>query len=77
MLAYNLFNPYKCLTYICSYFSKNETECSQAISKAAKEARDSNFTVRDSLRKIGAAFLCTREASAHMNVCIDACLNFG
>ena len=25
------FNHYKCLTYVCSYFSKDETECSQAI----------------------------------------------
>ncbi|XP_015779208.1 PREDICTED: uncharacterized protein LOC107357078 [Acropora digitifera] len=59
-----VFNHYKCVTYICSYFSKDETECSQAISNAAKEARNSNLNVQDSLRKIGAAFLSTREVSA-------------
>ena len=59
-----VFNHYKCITYVCSYFTKDETECSQAITNAAKEARSSNLTVRDSLRKIGAAFLSTREVSA-------------
>ena len=29
---------YKCITYVCSYFSKDKTECSQAIMKAAREA---------------------------------------
>ena len=67
-----VFNHYKCLTYICSYFSKDETECSQAISNAAKEARDSNLTVRDSLRKVGAAFLSTREVSAQE--CVYRCM---
>ena len=55
-----VFNRYKCITYVCSYFSKDETECSQAITNAAKEARNSNLSVRDSLRKVGAAFLSTR-----------------
>ena len=26
-----VFNHYKCITYVCSYFTKDETECSQAI----------------------------------------------
>ena len=33
-----VFNHYKCVTYVCSYFTKDETECSQAIVNAAKEA---------------------------------------
>ena len=33
-----VFNHYKCITYVCSYFTKDETECSQAIISAAKEA---------------------------------------
>ena len=33
-----VFNHYKCITYVCSYFTKDETECSQAIANAAKEA---------------------------------------
>lgn len=61
-----VFNHHKCVTYVCSYFTKDETECSQAIVSAAKEAKASNLTIRESLRKIGAAFLST-----------DVCLNFG
>ena len=67
-----VFNHYKCITYICSYFSKDKTECSQAITNAAKEARNSNVNVRDSLRKIGAAFLSTREVSAQE--CVYRCM---
>lgn len=26
-----VFNHYKCVPYVCSYFKKDETECSQAI----------------------------------------------
>lgn len=33
-----VFNHYKCVTYVCSYFTKGETQCSQAIVNAAKEA---------------------------------------
>lgn len=35
-----VFNHYKCITCVCSYFTKDETECSQAIMNAAKEARE-------------------------------------
>ena len=59
-----VFNHYKCITYVCSYFTKDETECSQAIVNAAKEAKSSNMNVRDGLKKIGAAFLSTREVSS-------------
>ena len=33
-----VFNHYKCITYVCSYLLKDETECSQAIINAAREA---------------------------------------
>ena len=59
-----VFNHYKCVTYVCSYFTKDESECSQAIMNAAKEAKASNLTIRETLRKIGAAFLSTREVSS-------------
>ena len=55
-----VFNHYKCITYVCSYFTKDETECSQAIANAAKEAKAANINIRDGLKKIGAAFLSTR-----------------
>ncbi len=44
-------NHYKCITYGCSYFTKDETECSQAITNAAKEAKSSNMNIRDGLKK--------------------------
>ena len=40
---------------------------------AAKEAKASNLIVRESLRKIGAAFLSTREVSAQ--VCVYRCMS--
>ena len=61
MLIYNL---YLITTNVCSYFTKDETECSQAIANAAKEARLSNTNIRDGLKKIGATFLSTREVSS-------------
>ena len=59
-----VFNHYKCITYICSYFTTDETECSQAIINAAKEAKEANLNIKDGPRKIGAAFLSTREVSS-------------
>ena len=55
-----VFNHYN----VCSYFTKDESECSEAIANAAKEAKDSNLSTRDSLGKVGAAFLSSREVSA-------------
>ena len=67
-----VFNHYKCITYVCSYFTKDETECSQAIVNAAKEAKKENMKVRDGLKKIGAAFLSTREVSSQE--CVYRCM---
>ena len=67
-----VFDHYECITYICSYFTKDETECSQAIINAAKEAKANNMDIRDSLRKIGAAFLSTREVSS--KECVYRCI---
>ena len=35
-----VFNHYKCITYVCSYFTKDETECSQAIAKMQQRKLD-------------------------------------
>ena len=67
-----VFNHYKCITCVCSYFTKDETECSQAIMNAAKEAKESNLNIKDGLRKIGAAFLSTREVSSQE--CVYKCM---
>ena len=67
-----VFNHYKCITYVCSYFTKDETECSQAIVNVAKEAKKENMKVRDGLKKIDAAFLSTREVSSQE--CVYRCM---
>ena len=67
-----VFSHYKCITCVCSYFTKDETKCSQAIMNAAKEARETNLSVKDGLRKIGAEFLSTREVSSQE--CIYRCM---
>ena len=67
-----VFNHYKCVTYVCSYFTKDETECSQAIANAAKEAKSSNMNIRDGLKKVGAAFLSTKEVSSQE--CVYRCM---
>ena len=67
-----VFNLYKCITYVCSYFSKDETECSQAIKNATKEAKANNLNVKEGLKKVGAAFLSCREVSAHE--CVYRCM---
>ena len=67
-----VFNHYKCITYVCSYFTKDETECSQAIMNAAKEAKKENLSVREGLKRIGAAFLSTREVSSQE--CVYRCM---
>ena len=51
-----VFNHYKCITYVCSYFTKDETECSQAIANAAKEARSFNTNIQDGLKKLELLF---------------------
>lgn len=52
--------------YICLYFTKDDTECSQAIMNVAKEAKEGNLNIKDRLRKIGAAVLSTREVSSQV-----------
>ena len=67
-----VFDHYKCITYVCSYFTKDETQCSQAIMNAAKEAKAGNMEIREGLRKIGAAFLSSREVSSQE--CVYRCM---
>ena len=37
------FNEYKAVTYLCSYSSKSEDQCSQGMKESAKEAFENNF----------------------------------
>ena len=67
-----VFSHHKCATYLCSYVSKGETHCSEAIRVAAKEAKKDNLGLKDSLQKIGVAFLSSREVSSQE--CVYRCL---
>ena len=67
-----VFNHHKCVTYLCSYMSKGETPCSKAIRAAAKEAKKENLDLKSTLKKIGAAFLSSREVSSQE--CVYRCL---
>ena len=67
-----VFNYHRCVTYLCSYLSKAETQCSQAVQTSAKEARMQNLDNGDTLRKIGAAFLSSRAVSSQE--CVYRCL---
>ena len=67
-----VFNHYKCITYVCSYFTKDETERSQAIINAAKEAKTNNLSVAEGLRKISVPFLSTQEVRSQE--CVYRCM---
>ena len=67
-----VFNQYKCITYVCSYFTKDEAECYQTIRKAVKEVKETTLNIKDATRKIGAAFLSTREVSSQE--CVYRCM---
>ena len=47
-----VFNHYKCITYVCPYYNKDETECSQAIENEGKYAKASNVSIRDGPKKL-------------------------
>ena len=72
MYICNLFSITISASHVCSYLTKDETECSQAIVNAAKEARKENISIRDGLNKSGAAFLSTREVSSQE--CVYRCM---
>ena len=56
-----VFNDFKAISYMCSYFSKSETESSDAMKKAVEESRDLEY--KDRMRKIAIAFLSYRQCS--------------
>ena len=72
MLTFSLSSTTANVQLMFAHTSQSVTECSQAIANAAKEAKDSNLSSRDSLRKVGAAFLSSRELSAHE--CVYRCM---
>ena len=58
-----VFNEYKAVTYMCSYFSKSEDQCSQAMKEAAREAFENNAGQYQTMKTIARAYLSKRECS--------------
>ena len=56
-----VFNYFKAISYMCSYFSKCETESSLAMKKAAEESNDLSY--EDQMKKLAIAFLSNRQCS--------------
>ena len=52
--------------------SKGETHCSEAIRVAAKETKKDSLDLKESFKKIGTAFLSSREVSSQE--CVYRCL---
>ena len=63
-----VFNEYKAVTYMCSYFSKSEDQCSAAMKQAAKEVLDNEFGHFDAMKNILHAYASKQECSVHKAV---------
>ena len=58
-----VFNEYKAVTYICSYFSKSEDQCSAAMKQAAKEALDNELDHFGTMKNILQTYTSKQECS--------------
>ena len=56
-----VFNYYKAISYMCAYFSKSETESSNALVQASKEIKTMKMSARDSMYKLASAFATSRQ----------------
>ena len=58
-----VFNEYKSVTYMCSYFSKSEDQCSASKRQAAKEAFENIESLYDIMKTIVSTYTIKRERS--------------
>ena len=56
-------DPYSCVVYICDYLMKNNKGMSKLLENAAKEAKDGNMDLKQSVQHIGNKFLNCSEMS--------------
>ena len=56
-------DPYSCVVYICDYLMKNNKGMSKLLENAAKEAKEGNMDLKQSVRHIGNKFLNCNEMS--------------
>ena len=59
-----VFNEYKAVTYMCSYFLKSEDECSLSIRQAATEAFKNNLSNYKTMQGTIRVYVNKREYSA-------------
>ena len=63
-----VFNYYKAVSYMCAYFSKSETESSEALKQAAKEAKTMKLNTREAMYKVASAFATSRQVSVQESI---------
>ncbi|XP_062588390.1 uncharacterized protein LOC134250047 [Saccostrea cucullata] len=57
-------DPFSCIVYIISYISKSEREMGMLLKQTKLEAEEGNHDARQTMKKIGSAYLHHREVSA-------------
>ena len=54
---------------MCSYFSKAETETSQAMQEASKEVKNLKLSAKDAMYKFASSYATSRSLSLQEAVC--------
>lgn len=57
-------DPFSCIVYIVSYISKAEREMGMLLKQTKIEAEEGNLNARETMKRIGSAYLHHREVSA-------------
>ncbi|XP_065942676.1 uncharacterized protein [Magallana gigas] len=57
-------DPFSCIVYIVSYISKSEREMGMLLKQTKVEAHEGNLDAKQTLKKIGSAYMTHREVSA-------------
>ncbi|XP_062616868.1 uncharacterized protein LOC134278575 [Saccostrea cucullata] len=63
-----ILDPFSCIVYIISYISKSEREMGMLLKQTQVESAEGNLNARQTIRKIGSAYLNHREVSAQESV---------
>ncbi|XP_062571478.1 uncharacterized protein LOC134233522 [Saccostrea cucullata] len=59
-----IFDPFSCIVYIISYISKSEREMGMLLKQTQVESAEGNLSARQTMKRIGSAYLNHREVSA-------------
>lgn len=57
-------DPFSCIVYVVSYISKAEREMGMLLKQTKIEASEGNLNAKETMKKIGSAYLSHREVSA-------------